>query len=97
MKYLLLLSFVLALIPGEIVGEQRTPKTKDFIATVDLIQGIVSADSAKKFDFESEDPHPAKSNETARPDTSESAFFYISSEIRGSSFSYYAIRAPPLA
>jgi len=50
MKYLLLLSFLLAFLPSQNAHEHRAAKAKNFVVVVDHIQSLASSDTSKKAD-----------------------------------------------
>lgn len=56
MKFLLLLSFLLALMPGQNVHRLHIDRTPDFVALTDLIQAIPNGEKAnKKSEVQNED------------------------------------------
>lgn len=97
MKYFLLLSFLLALLPGSAGREYHAAKTKSFIAAGDLIPSLPASEHAKKADTESEDLHPINSINSDEPGLGEVIFLEIASNIDRISISFYSIRAPPIA
>ena len=96
MKYLLLLSFLLAFLPSQNAHEHRAAKAKNFVVVVDHIQSLASSDTSKKADKESEDSHPISASEIDLPSSSQEIVQVAIPLVPSDTTAYYPIRAPPV-
>ena len=95
MKYILLLSFLLALLPEQNTQRQAIVKSQDFIATFEHIQSLPNTENVKKPILEGEEPHLIGSD-SIRLGACHTAFFYQSYPTPFPKLATpYAIRAPP--
>jgi len=94
-KYFLLLSFLLAFLPGENTRQQDVAKTKRFVVVADHVQSFASPENNKKTDNEKEDPHPLSSVELVDPVPPAQSVQYFAFSLQLDTTTYYPIRAPP--
>lgn len=94
-KYLLLLSFLLAFLPGENTRQQDVAKTKRFVVVADHVQSFASQENHKKADNEKEDPHPLSLVEPLDPVPPVHSVQYFAFSLQLDTTAYYPIRAPP--
>jgi hypothetical protein len=95
-KYLLLLSFLLAFLPSENARQQDVAKTKRFVVVADHIQSFASPENNKKADTEKEDLHPLSSIELIDPVPPVRSVQYSAFSLQLDTTTYYPIRAPPV-
>jgi hypothetical protein len=94
-KYFLLLSFLLACLPGQNTHRQDAVKTKAFVVVVDHVQSLSATESVQKADKDSEDPHPLIFCDFLLLDAPVERIPHFTFAILADTTAYYPIRAPP--
>jgi ubiquitin-protein ligase len=88
---------LLAFLPGgDSKHHQNTVKTKFFAVVADQIQGIGLSENNKRFENETEDPHPLTIFEASIPAPAPQWIPYFAFSLQLDIPAYYPIRAPPI-
>ncbi|MCR6653394.1 MAG: hypothetical protein NVV73_18690 [Cellvibrionaceae bacterium] len=94
-KYFLMMSFLLAFLPGGNKHHHDYTKKKLFAVVVDHVQSLAPTENNKRFENETEDPHPLAVYESSVPAPAPQAILYSAFSLQLHTTAYYPIRAPP--